>query len=129
MRDKGEGPGLDLGSGTIREALGEMREHNVNRGNSQPLMDFQRSCPRGMDLGPLQAPWVSHTAVWYKDGKERMGLGRRQDIGAKGTIRLDVAWRQSREATDPWRLCEWTDGHLQGTPAHYLRRRGLIIPL
>lgn len=73
MRDKGEGPGLDLGSGTIREALGEMREHNVNRGNSQPLMDFQRSCPRGMDLGSLQAPWVSHTAVWLQRWQRENG--------------------------------------------------------
>lgn len=65
MRGKGEGPGLDLSPGTIREALGEIHEHSVSGGISQPLMDFQQSCPRRMDLGPLQAPWVSHSAMWY----------------------------------------------------------------
>ena len=62
MRDKGEGPGLDLGSGTIREALGEMREHSVNRGNSQPLTHGKQlhaaTCLR---TGEGKASWGKHS--------------------------------------------------------------------
>ena len=62
-----------------------------------------------------------------------MGLGRRQDIGAKGTIGLDVAWRQSREATDPGLSTQcWVlrgTGNWEARWSHWRARDGPVAPI
>lgn len=93
MRGKGEGPGLDLDPGTIREAFGEVREHSVSGGIVSPSWISSNPARGEWTWGHFR-PHGSHTLQYGTKMAKRMELGRKQAIGAKGTIGLDVAWRQ-----------------------------------